>query len=133
FQRTATSRDRKTLMEAIACIDCAVWDVVGKATGRSVRELMGGFRDKLPIISIGGYYMENKTLADVGREMEAYRRAGMAGGTIKVGGLSPQKEAESVKVARGAGGPQFMLSVDPNPGWGAGEARAVAPVGGPPG
>src|ERR1700745_1958463 len=39
--RTATSRDRKTLMEAIACIDCAVWDLVGKATGRSVRELMG--------------------------------------------------------------------------------------------
>src|SRR5215471_7530857 len=57
FARTATSRDRKTLMEAIACIDCAVWDLVGKATGRSVRELMGGFRDRVPIISIGGYYM----------------------------------------------------------------------------
>jgi D-galactarolactone cycloisomerase len=126
FARTATSRDRKTLMEAIACIDCAVWDLVGKATGRSVRELMGGFRDKVPIISIGGYYMENKTLADVGREMEAYRRAGMAGCKFKVGGLLPERDAERVKVAREAAGPDFMLAVDANRGWSADEASEFA-------
>jgi D-arabinonate dehydratase len=126
FQRAATSRDRKTLMEAIACIDCAVWDVVGKATGRSVRELLGGFRDKVPIISIGGYYMEDKTLADIEREMEAYRRAGMAGCKFKVGGLSPQRDAERVKVAREAAGPDFMLAVDANRGWSADEASQFA-------
>src|SRR5262245_12692231 len=76
FARTSANRDRKTLLEAIACIDCALWDVVGKATGRSVSELLGGFTDKVPIISIGGYYMEGKTLADIGREMCAYRQAG---------------------------------------------------------
>ena len=43
FALTLANRDRKTLLEAIACIDCALWDVVGKATGRSVRELLGGF------------------------------------------------------------------------------------------
>jgi L-alanine-DL-glutamate epimerase-like enolase superfamily enzyme len=42
FALTSANRDRKTLLEAIACIDCAVWDVIGKATGRSVRELLGG-------------------------------------------------------------------------------------------
>jgi D-arabinonate dehydratase len=126
FALTSASRDRKTLMEAIACIDCAVWDAVGKATGRSVRELMGGFRDKLPVISIGGYYVENKTLADIGREMESYRKAGMAGCKFKVGGLSPQKDAERVKVARQAGGPDFMLAVDANRGWTADEAIEFA-------
>jgi D-arabinonate dehydratase len=117
FALTFANRDRKTLLEAIACIDCAVWDVVGKATGRSVRELLGGFTDRVPIISIGGYYMEGKTLADIGREMEAYRQAGMAGCKFKVGGLSPQEDAQRVKAAREAAGPDFMLAVDANRGW----------------
>jgi D-galactarolactone cycloisomerase len=122
FALTLTNRDRKTLLEAIACIDCAVWDVVGKATGRSVRELLGGFSVKVPIISIGGYYMEGKTLADIGREMEAYRLAGMAGCKFKVGGLSPQADAERVAAARKAVGSDFMLAVDANRGWTADEA-----------
>ena len=79
FALSHLSRDRKVLLEAIACVDCALWDLVGKALGKSVCALLGGYRRSLPIISIGGYYMEGKTLADIGHEMEAYRRAGMAG------------------------------------------------------
>jgi L-alanine-DL-glutamate epimerase-like enolase superfamily enzyme len=38
FALTFANRDRKTLLEAIACVDCAVWDVVGKSgKGRSAR------------------------------------------------------------------------------------------------
>jgi D-galactarolactone cycloisomerase len=132
FALTLTNRDRSTLLEAIACIDCAVWDVVGKATGRSVREMLGGFIEEVPIISIGGYYLEGKTLGDIGQEMEAYRRAGMAGCKFKVGGLSPRADAERVKAARLAAGPDFMLAVDANRGWTADEAvqfaRLVEPL-----
>lgn len=42
FALTYANRDRKTLLEAIACIDCAAWDLVAKASGRSMRELLGG-------------------------------------------------------------------------------------------
>src|SRR5262249_15542663 len=64
FGLTHVSRyHRKTLLEAIACVDSAVWDLVGKALGKSVCALLGGYRTRLPIISIGGYYMEGKTLA----------------------------------------------------------------------
>ncbi|HXW25356.1 MAG TPA: mandelate racemase/muconate lactonizing enzyme family protein [Xanthobacteraceae bacterium] len=126
FALTRDNRDRKTLMEAIACVDCALWDVVGKATGRSVREMLGGFADKVPIISIGGYYMEGKTLADIGREMEQYRLAGMAGCKFKVGGLAPQADAERVAAARAAAGADFLLAVDANRGWSAEEAIAFA-------
>jgi D-arabinonate dehydratase len=126
FALSHTYRDRKTLMEAIACVDCAVWDLVGKATGRSVRDLIGGFAEKVAIISIGGYYMEGKTLADIGREMEAYRRAGMAGCKFKVGGLLPQEDAERVTAARKAAGPDFMLAVDANRGWTANDAITFA-------
>jgi D-galactarolactone cycloisomerase len=126
FALSTANRDRKTLMEAIACVDCAVWDVVGKATGRSVRELLGGFAVAVPIISIGGYYMEGKTLGDIGREMEAYRRVGMAGCKFKVGGLTPEQDAERVAAARKAAGPDFLLMVDANRGWNAEEAIAFA-------
>src|SRR5919108_3894335 len=126
FALTHAQRDRKTLLEAIACVDCAIWDVVGKALGRSVRELLGGYRQELPIISIGGYYMEGKTLADIGAEMEMYRRAGMAGCKFKVGGLSPEEDARRVEAARKAAGPDFMLCVDANRGWSAQDAIRFA-------
>ncbi|MBI4194618.1 MAG: mandelate racemase/muconate lactonizing enzyme family protein [Betaproteobacteria bacterium] len=126
FPLTCAIRDRKTLLEAIACVDCAVWDLVGKALGRSVRELLGGFRDRLPILSIGGYYMEGKTHSDIGREMESYREAGMAGCKFKVGGLTPEEDARRVEAARNAAGPEFMLAVDANRGWTAPDAIRFA-------
>ena len=61
--------------------------------------------------------MEGKTLADIGREMESYRRAGMAGCKFKVGGLTPEEDAERVEAARKAAGRDFMLVVDANRGW----------------
>ena len=91
FALTHATRERKTLVEAIACVDCALWDLRGKARGESVSALLGGSRVSLPIISIGGYYMDGKTHADIGREMEAYRQAGMAGCKFKVGGLTPEE------------------------------------------
>ena len=132
FDLTHASADRKTLLEAIACVDCALWDVVGKSRGKSVAALLGGDRQRLPIISIGGYYMEGKTLADIGREMEQYRAAGMAGCKFKVGGLAPEADAQRVEAARKAAGPDFKLVVDANRGWNAHDAirfaRLVEPL-----
>jgi L-alanine-DL-glutamate epimerase-like enolase superfamily enzyme len=107
-------------------MDCALWDIVGKSRGKSVRELLGGTRESLPIISIGGYYMEGKTLADYGREMEQYRDAGMAGCKFKVGGLAPEEDFKRVEAARKAAGPDFMLVVDANRGWNAHDAIRFA-------
>jgi D-galactarolactone cycloisomerase len=126
FALTHSSRDRKTLLEAIACVDCAVWDLVGKALGKSACALLGGYRDRLPLISIGGYYMPGKTLADIGREMEMYREAGMAGCKFKVGGLTPEEDAKRVDAARKASGSDFILMVDANRGWSAPEAIRFA-------
>src|SRR2546426_4280861 len=126
FALTHGTRDPKTLLEAIACVDCALWDLVGKAQGQSVCALLGGHRSRLPIISIGGYYAEGKTHADIGREIEAYRRAGMAGCKFKVGGLTPEQDAERVATARDAAGPDFILAVDANRGWSVEEAVRFA-------
>jgi len=126
FALSVAGRDRKTLLEAIACVDCAIWDVIGKTTKTSVRQLLGGYRERLPIISIGGYYRDGKTLADIGREMEMYRDAGMAGCKFKVGGLTPEEDAKRVEAARKAVGPDFVLMVDANRGWSAPDAIRFA-------
>ena len=132
FELTHTGADRKLLLEAIACVDCALWDLVGKSKGKSVSALLGADRERLPVISIGGYYLEGKTLADIGQEMEQYRAAGMAGCKFKVGGLAPPADAARVEAARQAAGPEFKLLVDANRGWTAQEAirfaRLVEPL-----
>ena len=117
FAITIPNRDRKLAMEAIACVDTAIWDLLGKRAGLSVRQLLGGYRSELPIISIGGYYAEGKTLLDLAKEMEQLRAWGMGGCKVKVGGLSPEQDAERVKAALDGAGDGFMIAVDANRGW----------------
>ncbi|MEN0076907.1 MAG: mandelate racemase/muconate lactonizing enzyme family protein [Paracraurococcus sp.] len=123
---TIPNRDRKLAMEAIACVDTAIWDLLGKRAGLSVRQLLGGSRGALPIISIGGYYAEGKTLLDLAREMEQLRAAGMGGCKVKVGGLPPEQDAGRVKAALDGAGDGFMIAVDANRGWSTAEAIRFA-------
>jgi L-alanine-DL-glutamate epimerase-like enolase superfamily enzyme len=126
FKAAEWNRDRKLVMEAIACLDTAIWDLMGKATGVNVCRLLGGYRQDLPIISIAGYYEEGKSLVDLGREMDWLHSVGMRGCKVKVGGLSAEKDAERVAAARKGAGPDFMISVDANRGWPVSEAVRFA-------
>ncbi len=119
-------RDRKLAMCAQACVDSALWDAVGKALNTPLYRLWGGYADRLPVVCIAGYYEENKTLADFGREMEQIRASGYAGCKFKVGGRAPKEDAERVRVARKAAGDDFVLTVDANQGWSLREAVAFS-------
>jgi D-galactarolactone cycloisomerase len=110
-------RDRKLAMCAQACVDSALWDAVGKAVDTPLYKLWGGYRDRLPVICIAGYYEEGKTLADFGREMEQIRADGFAGCKFKVGGRTPKEDADRVRAARSAVGDDFILLVDANQGF----------------
>src|SRR5712691_8476851 len=48
--------DRALAMKAIACVDSALWDALGKSLAAPLFKIWGGFRSELPIIAIGGYY-----------------------------------------------------------------------------
>ena len=126
YEITFPIRDRKLAMEAIACVDTALWDLLGKACGVNVCTLLGGYRKRLPIISIAGYYEEGKTLADLGREMEWLKSLGMAGCKMKVGGLAPEEDAKRVRAARSGADKDFILAVDANRGWNVEEAIRFA-------
>jgi L-alanine-DL-glutamate epimerase-like enolase superfamily enzyme len=62
-------RDRGLALQAIACLDTAIWDVFAKALGVPLHRLWGSVTDSLPMSVIGGYYH-----LDAGQTQEVARR-----------------------------------------------------------
>jgi D-galactarolactone cycloisomerase len=116
-------RDRRRGLVACACVDAAIWDLVGKAVGQPLWRLWGGYRSRLQVIAIGGYYGSDGSLAD---EVAELRGLGLAGLKLKVGGRSPEDDAARVREARDAGGPAFVLAADANQAWTREEALRFA-------
>lgn len=117
-------RDRGLALEAIACLDTAIWDVFGKALGAPMYRTWGACTDALPISIIGGYYHLDATgIVDL---IRGYVERGFAGCKFKVGGRSPIEDAARVRIAREAAGPDFALMVDANQGYSLAEALDFA-------
>ncbi len=114
------------LMQAISCVDNALWDAVGKLYGVPVYKLLGGHRERVPVISIGGYYPQpgEDAIAAITAEIEALRRDGVAGIKMKVGRASLEEDLARVRAARKAGGTDFVIAVDANQAWSPKEAIA---------
>lgn len=112
-------RDRSMALQAMACVDTALWDLVGKAVGLPLYQLWGGYRDRLPAICIGGYYADDPAHedAEVVRQIEQYIELGFGGCKFKVGGRSPQSDAQRTRLARRTAGDEFVLMVDANQGY----------------
>lgn len=107
-------RDRRLGLVACAGVDLAIWDLIGKVLGQPLWRLWGGYRDRLPMIAIGGYYAPD---ADIPAEVQELQEMGLAGLKFKVGGRSAVEDAARFRQAREAGGPEFMLAADANQGW----------------
>ena len=116
-------RDRRLGLVATACVDVALWDAIGQALRTPLFKLWGGYRDSVPVITIGGYYAAD---ADITAEVRGLVDAEFAGMKFKVGGLSPEEDAVRVRQARAAAGDDFDLAVDANQGWTPAEAIRFA-------
>jgi L-alanine-DL-glutamate epimerase-like enolase superfamily enzyme len=107
-------RDRRLGLVACACVDAAIWDAVGKALAQPLWRLWGGYRSRLPLIAIGGYYGEE---AGLETEVQGLLDLGLGGLKLKVGGLDPAADAERARLARRVGGEDFILAADANQAW----------------
>ncbi len=109
--------NKAVLMQAISAVDIALWDVIGKAFATPVYKLLGGYREKVPVIGIGGYYGKGKGDRELIAEMEGYRKDGLAGVKLKVGRADVQEDVRRVRIVREALGDDFVIACDANQAW----------------
>jgi len=105
------------VMQAIAAIDMALWDALGKLYNVPLYKLLGGYCDRVPVIAIGGYYESGKDQAGLRDEMRYYRELGMAGVKMKVGRVSVAEDIERVRAVREEVGDLFVIACDANQAW----------------
>jgi D-galactarolactone cycloisomerase len=112
------ARQHRPLITALSAIDIALWDLKGKAIDRPVWALLGGaLRRRVPAYVTGFYYRDGERPDDLVREATTYLEAGYRTLKVKVGGLTPEADAERVGRIRAAVGKDVALMLDANQGW----------------
>ena len=106
------------VMRGISILDTALWDLNARSVGLPLHHYLGAVvEDRVPAYASGGYYLDGKTPAKLGKEMESYVKQGFKAVKMKVGRLSPTEEEARVKAARNAIGEDILLTLDANNAW----------------
>ncbi|MDQ6640310.1 MAG: mandelate racemase/muconate lactonizing enzyme family protein [Pseudomonadota bacterium] len=107
-----------SVMRGVSILDTAIWDLNARSANLPLHDYLGCMnREKVIAYASGGYYVEGKTPADLGREMAGYVELGFRAVKMKTGRLSPAEEESRVAAARAAIGPDVVLMLDVNNGW----------------
>lgn len=133
-QKVATTLDRAGWtgdfgVQAWSGLEVALWDVMGKAVGRPVSQLLGGrVRERVMAYATGLYYVPTVPDPTAARQEEArgYVSAGYRAMKMKVGGLTPEDDLREVAGIRTAIGDDLLLMADAN---GAYDSRTAIRVG----
>lgn len=111
WQQPDPSRRRGIMMEAIAGIDIAVWDLRAKALGVPVYQALGASRDKVRAYGSGGWAPGDEAEA----EMAGYAAKGFSAVKMRVvghDGFSIENTIRRVRAARRGIGPNVELMID---------------------
>lgn len=114
--REGTERgwSRGQVLSALAVVDIALWDLVGKAAGLPLYRVLGGFRNTIPAYVTGGYYREGKGIPELVAEVQGYGQQGFRAIKLKVGGVPVGEDCERLAAVRGAIGDEVDLMLDAN-------------------
>lgn len=116
-------------------LEMALWDIMGKAAGVRVCDLLGGaYRERIPI---SGYLffreandhlpageMSPEAMLDQARML--VERHGFGCLKLKAGVLKPSEEVRTMMLLRDAFGPEMTLRIDPNAIWSPEESIRLA-------
>jgi L-alanine-DL-glutamate epimerase-like enolase superfamily enzyme len=106
------------VMRALSALDTALWDLNARTARLPLYKYLGSVvEDRVAAYASGGYYLPGKTPEKLGEELAGYVRDGFKAVKIKTGRLSPREEAERVRAAREAIGPDVLLMLDANNAW----------------
>ena len=101
-------------LSALACLDLALWDLIGKASGRTVAQLLGGHSDHADVYVTFGFGAYDKDqLVEVARNLidKGHKRLKILVGVSPEG---PKGDADRVRHVRDAIGDDVLLAMDAN-------------------
>jgi L-alanine-DL-glutamate epimerase-like enolase superfamily enzyme len=113
-------------ISAIAGIDIALWDILGKSLGVPIHRLLGGKRSASMAAYASGGWADAE---NIGAQLLGYcERGGVRAVKMRVGVMdgSPVRSAARVRAARKALGPDIGLAADAHGTWTVAEAKAFA-------
>ncbi len=111
------------MLDAIAAIDLALWDLKGKYYGAPIFELLGGpYRTRLPAYVSG---LRQPTLAEQCVAAREYRDQGIQGIKLFLG-QGVEADVHTMRTIREAVGPAFRLQTDIMWKYGLAESKRLA-------
>ncbi len=123
FELNGTCSAPRFAGQVLAGLEMALWDVMGKAVGRPVHELLGGaVRDEVQYFG----FPQGATADELATQAAGFADAGCDVIYVKVG-RGDDLDTEIVAKVRDAIGPQKRLRLDPNEHWQ--PARAARMIG----
>ena len=112
---------------ASSAIDIALWDIKGKAAGKPVSELLGGYRKTVPTYASGAL-MRGFSLKHVVKAAEKLVDKGYTQMKTQLalpGDTNPPKEVERIRLIREAIGDKIDLMCDINQRWDVRQAISI--------
>ncbi|HUA03240.1 MAG TPA: mandelate racemase/muconate lactonizing enzyme family protein [Solirubrobacteraceae bacterium] len=114
IQIVGTWHHVKATSPAIAAVETACWDVVGKVCGQPLVNLFGGkVRDSVEFF----YYLSPTSVEAVRADARRGADAGFRTFYLKVGAGDPRLDIERVAAVRDGAGPDALIRVDANESW----------------
>jgi L-alanine-DL-glutamate epimerase-like enolase superfamily enzyme len=108
---------------AMSAVDIALWDIIGKLAGMPVWKLLGGYRDRMPVYSMAGWYSDgDDDLSVFKRSVVTAMEQGYGGVKIKVGRYSLDDDVRRIRATLDIMGKGKRLMVDGNQVFTANEA-----------
>ncbi len=108
----------KTQPSALAAVDMALHDILGKASGIPLWKILGGFRDRIRTSVTIGILPEDKTI----EKAKFWAAQGFKNLKIK-GGIDVDSDIQRVLKVREAVGPEIDLRFDANQGFSVEQAQ----------
>ncbi|NNE22058.1 MAG: mandelate racemase/muconate lactonizing enzyme family protein [Rhizobiales bacterium] len=123
FESFGTCSSPRYAGQLLAGLEMALWDVMGKASGRAVHELLGGaVRDEIQYFG----FPQGETAQEVAAWAKQLADEGCSVFYVKVG-RGDALDLEVVEQVRAVIGPDCRLRLDPNEHWGRLTASRMIP------
>jgi L-alanine-DL-glutamate epimerase-like enolase superfamily enzyme len=88
---------RPAMIRATSLFDIALHDMMARNCGLPLHHMLGAVRDTVPVMAVAGYYLQDRGIADVAREVAELSDQGFARIKIMLSGADPEFDLAFVK------------------------------------